>query len=163
MDVTKIPDTRVSNECCACYMTWFWWPGMATQMQKTISIWEQCIQYKGSCTRAPMWLIIVTTPLELLYVDFTSIETTMELDQPPNAVNLLVLCNHFTKHFMAYVTPNQAAKTVGKNTSWSSEPQPRSWVTEESTLKATSSETFVTLWAYGSLRLHLTMLKQMHR
>ena len=28
--------------------------------------------------------IIVTTPLELLHIDFTSIETTMELDQPLN-------------------------------------------------------------------------------
>ena len=32
--------------------------------------------------------IIVTTPLQLLHVDFTSIETMMELDQPPNMVNL---------------------------------------------------------------------------
>ena len=59
-----------------------------------------------------MWPIIVTTPLELLHVDFTSNETTMELDQPPNVVNLLVFCDHFTKHIMAYMTPNQTAKTV---------------------------------------------------
>ena len=38
----------------------------------------------------------------------------MELDQPPNMVNLLVFCDYFTKHIMAYVTPKQTAKTVAK-------------------------------------------------
>ena len=68
----------------------FWWQGMATQMQKVISSHEWCIKHEGICAKAPMWPIIVTTPLELLHVDFTSIETTMDLDQPPNMVNLLV-------------------------------------------------------------------------
>ena len=38
----------------------------------------------------------------------------MELDQPPNMVNLLVFCDHFMKHVMAYMTPDQTAKTVAK-------------------------------------------------
>ena len=90
----------------------FWWSGMATQMQKVISSCEGCIQHEGGHTKAPRWLIIVTTPVELLHLDFTSIETMMELDQPPSEVNLLVFCNHFLKHIMAYVTPNQTAKLL---------------------------------------------------
>ena len=39
---------------------------------------------------------------------------TMELDQPPNMVNILVFWDHFTKHIMACVTPNQTAKTFAK-------------------------------------------------
>ena len=42
------------------------------------------------------------------------IEMTMKLDQPPNVVNVLVFCDHFMKHIMAFVTPNQPAKTVAK-------------------------------------------------
>ena len=61
-----------------------------------------------------MWAIIVTTPLELLHMDFTSIQTMMELDQPPNMVNILVICDHFMKHIMAYVIPDQIVKTVAK-------------------------------------------------
>ena len=38
----------------------------------------------------------------------------MELDQPPNMVNLLVFCDHFMKHIMTYMTPNHAVKTVAK-------------------------------------------------
>ena len=58
--------------------------------------------------------IIATTPLKLLHVDFMSIKMTMELDQPPNIVNVLVFWDYFTKHVMAYVTPNQTAKTTAK-------------------------------------------------
>ena len=79
----------------------FWWPGMAMQMQKAISNCKQCIQHEGSHAKAPLQPIIVTASLELLHIDFTSIEATMELDQPPNMVNLLVICNHFMKHIMA--------------------------------------------------------------
>ena len=87
---------------------------MAMQMQKAISSCDQCIQQEGSYTNAPVWQLIVTTLLEMLHVDFTSIETLMELDQPPIVVNLLILCIHFMKHIMASVTPNQTVKTVAK-------------------------------------------------
>ena len=45
---------------------------------------------------------------------FYSIETTMDLDQPPNMVNHLVFCNHFMKHIMVYMAPDQTVKTVAK-------------------------------------------------
>ena len=69
---------------------WFWWPGMAMQMQKAISGCERCIQHKGAQVRAPLQAILVTSPLELLHVDFTCIETMIELEQPPHIVNVLV-------------------------------------------------------------------------
>ena len=39
---------------------------------------------------------------------------TMELNQPPRVANILVFQDHFTKHVMVYMTPNQTAKTVTK-------------------------------------------------
>ena len=42
----------------------------------------------------------------------TSIEMTMELNRLPKVTNILVFQDHFTKHVMVYVTPNQTAKTV---------------------------------------------------
>ena len=54
---------------------------------------------------------MVTTPLDLLHVDFTSIETTLELNQLPRVTNVLVFQDNFTKHVLAYVTPDQ---TVAK-------------------------------------------------
>ena len=57
---------------------------------------------------------MATTPLDLLHIDFTSIEMTMALKQPPRVTNVLVFQDHFRKHVMVYVTPNQTAKTVAK-------------------------------------------------
>ena len=51
-------------------------------------------------------------PLELVHVDFISIETTMELNQPLSVKNILVLMDHFTRYAMAFVTKDQKAKTV---------------------------------------------------
>ena len=57
---------------------------------------------------------MATTPLDLLHVDFTSIETMMELDKSPRVTNALVFQDHFTKHVLAYVTPDQNVKTFAK-------------------------------------------------
>ena len=54
------------------------------------------------------------TSLDLLHVDCTSIETMLEPNQSPRVTNVLVFQDHFTKHVLAYVTPNQTAKTVPK-------------------------------------------------
>ena len=50
--------------------------------------------------------------LELVHVDFTSIETTMELNQLLSVKNTLVLTDHFTRFAMAFITKDQKAKTV---------------------------------------------------
>ena len=68
-----------------------------------------CLQHKGKLPKAPLHPIVATTPLDLLHVDFTSIEMTMELNQPPRVANVLVFQDHITKQVMAYVTPNQTA------------------------------------------------------
>ena len=43
--------------------------------------------------------------MDLLRVDFTSIETTLELNRLPKVANVLVFQDHFMKHVMTYVTP----------------------------------------------------------
>ena len=65
-------------------------------------------------TLKPMQSIITSAPLKLLYMDFTSIDMTMELGQWPNMVSVLVFCDHFMKHVMAYMNPNQTVMTVAK-------------------------------------------------
>ena len=92
----------------------FWWLGMAKQMRQVIKTCRCCLQYKGGNPKAPLCPIVATAPLDLLHVDFTSIETTKELDTSPRVANVLVFQDHFTKHVLAYVTPNQTAKTIAK-------------------------------------------------
>ena len=92
----------------------FWWPGMANQMRQVIKACRHCLQYEGGSPKAPLCPVVATTPLDPLHVDFTSIETTMELNQSPRVTNTLVFQDHFTKHILVYVTPDQAAKTIAK-------------------------------------------------
>ena len=61
----------------------FWWPGMAKQMRQVIRACTCCLQYEGGITKAPLCPIVATAPLDLLHVDFMSIETTLELNQSP--------------------------------------------------------------------------------
>ena len=92
----------------------FWWPGMAKQIRQVIKACNHCLQYEGGTPKAPLCPIVATAPLDLLHVHFTSIETTMELDQSPRVTNILVFQDHFTKHVLAYVTPDHTVKTVAK-------------------------------------------------
>ena len=73
-----------------------------------------CLPYKGGLSKASLHPIIATSPLDLLHIDFTSIETTLELNKSPNVANVLVFQDHFMKHVLAYVTPNHTAKTIAK-------------------------------------------------
>ena len=92
----------------------FWWQGMINQMQQSITSSVHLLQHEGNLPKSPLHLIVATTPLDLLHIDFTSIETTMELNKPPKVTNVLVFQDHLTKHVLAYVTPDQTAKSVAK-------------------------------------------------
>ena len=73
---------------------------------------QQCKIFEGAVVKAPLCPIQAYVPLEMVHVDFTSIETTMELNQPPSVKNVLVLMDHFTRYTMAFITKDQKAKTV---------------------------------------------------
>ena len=83
-------------------------------MRQVIRACKCCLQFEGSVSKAPLCPIVPTAPLDILHVDFTSIETMLELNQLPRVANILVFQDHFTKHILVYVTPDQTAKTIGK-------------------------------------------------
>ena len=84
------------------------------QMRQVIKACRCCLQYEASISKAPLCPIVATTPLDLLHINFTSVETMMELDKSSHIANVLVFLDHFTKHVLAYVTPDQTAKTTTK-------------------------------------------------
>ena len=83
-------------------------------MRQSIRACPHCLQYEGGFPKAPLCPIVATAPLDLLHVDFTSIETTLEPNQSPRVTNVLVFQDHFMKHVLVYVTPNQTVKTIAK-------------------------------------------------
>ena len=96
----------------------FWWPGMANQVRQSIRACTYCLQYEGGFPKAPICPIVATAPLDLLYVDSTSIEAMLELNQLHRVANVLVFQDHFMKHALVYVTLNQTAKTIAKFLYW---------------------------------------------
>ena len=86
---------------------------MAKQMRQAIKACTCCLQYEGGLLKVPLCPIMATAPLDLIHVDFTS-HTTLEPNQSPRVTNILVFQDHFTKHVLAYMTPDQTAKTIAK-------------------------------------------------
>ena len=69
---------------------WFWWPGMARQVAEGDQyLWKVYSAWRCPCLGSAT-AILITSPLELFCVDFTGIETMMELGPTPHIVNVLV-------------------------------------------------------------------------
>ena len=90
----------------------FWWPKMVEDCRASVKGCQCCQIFEGAVVKAPLYPIKVFVPLKLVHVDFTSIETTMELNQPPSIKNVLVITDHFMRYSIAFVTKDQKAKTV---------------------------------------------------
>ena len=53
-------------------------------------------------------------PFQLVPLDFTLFESTMDLDWMPEVKNVLMIVDHFTRYMRAYITKDQKASTVAK-------------------------------------------------
>ena len=49
-----------------------------------------------------------------MHLDYTSIESTMELNKPPVVENVLVITDYFMRYALVVVMKDQTAKTVVK-------------------------------------------------
>lgn len=88
----------------------FHWPRMAADVEQKIRTCGRCVRRKALPERsAPLVNITTSRPLELLCIDFLSLEPDTS-----NTRDILVLTDHFTKYAVAFPTPNQKAKTVAK-------------------------------------------------
>ena len=89
----------------------FFWVGLAKDVENKIKSCLPCICAKSPHLpeRAPLCSITTTRPLELVCMDFVSLEMSKGGFQ-----NILVITDHFTKYALAFPTRNQEAKTVAK-------------------------------------------------
>ena len=143
MDAIGVQDIRAVTILYPCCRNAFGGQEWPIRCDKPIKTCVHCLQHDFSLSKVPYTLLWPPFPLDLLHVHFTSIETTFKLNKSPKVANILVFQDHFTKHVLAYVTPNQTAKTIVSScirvTSWSLGPWPGSWVTGVLTLWAVSS------------------------
>ena len=70
--------------------------------------------FKGEVPKALLCPIRAYAPLELVHLDYTSIESTMELNKPPIVRNIIMTTDCFMRYALVVVTKDQTAKTVMK-------------------------------------------------
>jgi hypothetical protein len=87
----------------------FYWPGMDSFIAKSIRKCDRCIRRKSLSTTAALTPIQSTAPMEVVCVDFLSLERCKG-----GFENILVLTDHFSRYAQAYPTRNQTAKTTAK-------------------------------------------------
>ena len=92
----------------------FWWLTLVEDCKAMIRGCQHCRAFEGAIPKAPLCLIRVYTPLELMHMDFMSIKMDMELNKPPGVKNVLVITDHFMRYAMAFITKDQTAKMVAR-------------------------------------------------
>ena len=58
--------------------------------------------------------MMVTAPLQLVHLDFTSFKMTTVLNESPKFEHVLVIVDYFMRYTRAYVTKDQKASTAAK-------------------------------------------------
>ena len=91
----------------------FCWPGMEDDIEEYIKTCPRCLKFKAIPERAELNIIDVTRPLELVHIDFL----TIEAPKKDKDVNILVVTDHFTRYAQAFVTRSQTVPVVA-NTLW---------------------------------------------
>nr|KAG5686712.1 hypothetical protein BaRGS_020238 [Batillaria attramentaria] len=87
----------------------FWWPGMSRDIESWCEDCPRCIRRKAVGDKAPLVNITSSQPLELVCMDYLSLETSSGGYQ-----SILVITDHFTRYAQAIPTRNQTARTTAE-------------------------------------------------
>jgi transposase InsO family protein len=88
----------------------FFWPGMSKDADEWIKNCDRCLRRKAATNiRAPLVNITTSQPLELVCMDFLSLETSKG-----GFNSILVITDHFTRYAQAIPTRNQTARTTAE-------------------------------------------------
>lgn len=88
----------------------FFWPGVYTDVEKYVGSCDRCLRRKSPTnSRAPLNSIESTYPLELVCMDFLTVDPCKG-----GYGNILVITDHYTKYALAIPTHNQTAKTTAE-------------------------------------------------
>ena len=91
---------------------------MACELKNHVKNCARCKKFEGALPIAKLKKLPCSSPGEILHIDYTSIEETVDLNEKPVIRNVLVMQDHFSKHVVAYVVKDQKAKTAAKALRW---------------------------------------------
>ena len=87
----------------------FYWPGMQEEATQHILKCSRCLRRKTPPQVAPLQPILVTQPLELVHMDYLSLEPSKG-----NIENVLVITDHFTRYALAYPSKTQTVQATAR-------------------------------------------------
>ena len=87
----------------------FYWPSMQTEAMQHVQQCTRCLRRKTPSHVAPLQPIHVTQPLELVHMDYLSLEPSKG-----NIENVLVITDHFTRYALAYPSKTQTAQATAR-------------------------------------------------
>ena len=87
----------------------FYWPGMQEEATQHVLKCSRCLRRKHPPQVAPLQPILVTQPLELVHMDYLSLEPSKG-----NIENVLVITDHFTRYALAYPSKTQTAQATAR-------------------------------------------------
>ena len=73
----------------------------------------RCLRFKTQPEKAELNPIIATTPLELVHIDYLTIEPPAN-SKSDKDINVLIIIYHFTRYVQAHKTSSQKAPVVAK-------------------------------------------------
>ena len=92
----------------------FWWLGMAQRMMMSVRNCPKCRIFEAKPQIPPIEPILCTEPLDLVHIDYVSMEVMVDVTEKPVMKNVLVIEEHFTSFTQAYVTNNHTARTTAR-------------------------------------------------
>ena len=99
------------DRCIAILKDRVYWPFMNADVDDWIKRCDRCIKRKTPAnTRAPLVSIVTSQPMELVCMDYLTLEASKGGYQ-----HILVITDHFTKYAIAIPTKNQSAKVTAES------------------------------------------------
>ena len=85
---------------------------MAQRIMMSVRNCEKCHIFEAKPQIPPLEPILCTEPLDLVHIDYVSMEVMVGMKEKPVAKNVLVIEDHFTRYTQVYVTNNHTVCTT---------------------------------------------------
>ena len=92
---------------------WFYSLTMIEDIEHHIKSCPRCLRFKTQPEKAELNPIIATRPLELVHIDYLSIEPPAN-SKSDKDINILIITDHYTRYAQAHITSSQEAPVVAK-------------------------------------------------
>ena len=84
----------------------FYWPTMIEDIEHHVKSCPHCLRFKIQPEKAELNPIIATRPLELVHIDYLTVEVP-DNSKSDKDINILVITDHFTRYAQTHVTSSQ--------------------------------------------------------